>query len=127
MTREETVKVLSLLKAAYPSSYKDMNKQEANGVITIWATQFLNMPLDIVLIAINKLISKCKFPPSIAEVKESIEGLYVEAIAELKAFGWYMSDTEKSKYERIVSCCGCDKLKLNMHSIISGNGNLLTE
>ena len=33
MTREETVKILAILKAAYPNSYKGMTKEEANATI----------------------------------------------------------------------------------------------
>ena len=36
MTRDETTKVLALLKAAYPNSYKGMTKEEAMGTISIW-------------------------------------------------------------------------------------------
>lgn len=79
MTREEAIKMLSILKAAYPNSYKGMTKDEANGTINIWAMQFSNMPFNIVAIAVNKLISTNTFPPSINEVKEKIRSLYWEA------------------------------------------------
>ena len=79
MTRQEAIKVLSILKAAYPNSYKGLSKEEANGTINIWATQFANIPFNVVAIAINKIISTNTFPPSIGEVKEKIRGLYWEA------------------------------------------------
>ena len=79
MTRDETIKLLAILKAAYPNSYRGMTKDEANGTIAVWATQFSSMPARVVMIAINKLISKSTFPPSISEVKEEIRGLYWEA------------------------------------------------
>lgn len=79
MTREETIKLLAILKAAYPNSYKGMTKEEANGTITVWAIQFANIPSNIVMIAINKIISDSPFPPSISEVRDKIRGLYYEA------------------------------------------------
>ena len=79
MTREETIKILAILKAAYPNSYKNMTKDEANGTVTIWAMQFANIPADVVMIAINKLISTSPFPPAICEVKEKIKGMYWES------------------------------------------------
>lgn len=79
MTREEAIKTLSILKAAYPNSYKGMTKDEANGTVSVWATQFYSMPFDIVSIAVNKLISTNTFPPSINEVKQKIQSLYWEA------------------------------------------------
>lgn len=42
MTREDTIKVLAILKAAYPASYRNMSRDEANGTVMIWATQFAN-------------------------------------------------------------------------------------
>lgn len=83
MTRDEAIKILSILKAAYPNSYKGMTKDEANGTIMIWAAQFAKYPANVVLIAVNKLISTSVFPPSISEIKERIRGLYWEAMSEL--------------------------------------------
>lgn len=79
MTREEAIKILSVLKAAYPNSYRGMTKDEANGTIGVWAVQFNDIPYQVVSIAVNKLISTNTFPPSINEVKEKIQSLYWEA------------------------------------------------
>lgn len=79
MTREDAIKILSILKAAYPNSYRNMTKDEANGTISVWAAQFTKIPYEVVAIAINKLINTNTFPPSIHEVKEKIQGLYWEA------------------------------------------------
>lgn len=78
MTREEAIKVLAILKAAYPNSYRGMTKEEAHGTVAVWAAQFAKMPVSVVLIAVNKIISKNTFPPSINEVKDEIRGLYWE-------------------------------------------------
>lgn len=79
MTREETIKILAILKAAYPNSYKNMTKEEANGTVSIWAMQFAKIPAEVVMIAVNKLISTSPFPPAICEVKKKISGLYWES------------------------------------------------
>ena len=79
MTREETIKLLSILKAAYPNSYKGMTKEEASGTIAVWSMQFADIPANIMLIAVNKLISTSPFPPAISEVREKLRGLYYEA------------------------------------------------
>ena len=79
MTQKEATQILAILKAAYPNSYKGMTKEEAIGTVNVWATQFINMPASVVMIAVNKLISTNTFPPSIGEVKEKIRGLYFEA------------------------------------------------
>lgn len=84
MTREETIKVLAVLKAAYPNSYRGMTKDEANGTVAVWAAQFANIPVNVVMIAVNKLISTNNFTPSINEVKQRIGGLYWEVWQQLE-------------------------------------------
>lgn len=78
MTREETIKVLAIMKAAFPNSYRGMTKEEANGTVAVWTAQFANIPANVVMIAINKIISTSNFAPSINEVKQRISGLYWE-------------------------------------------------
>ncbi len=84
MTREETIKVLAILKAAYPNSYRGMTKEEANGTVAVWAAQFANIPVNVVMIAVNKLISTNNFTPTINEVKQRISGLYWEVWEQLE-------------------------------------------
>lgn len=83
MTRQEAIKILSVLKAAYPNSYRGMTKDEANGVVGVWASQFSELPYAVVSIAVSKLISTNAFPPTIAEVRGRIRELYWEAQCEL--------------------------------------------
>ena len=103
MTRDETIKILSLLKAAYPNSYKGMTKEEANGTIMVWASQFVNIPADVVLVAVNKLISTNTFPPAICEVKKKISGMYWESWQALEDHGKYnnLTDAQNATYQRI--------------------------
>lgn len=93
MTRDETIKVLAILKAAYPNSYRGMTKEEANGTVAVWASQFANIPVNIVMIAVNKHISTNTFPPSINEVKERIRGLYWET--------WEMLDFHHRGFKKL--------------------------
>lgn len=79
MTKEETLRVLAIMKAAYPASYNGMTKREAEGTVAIWSMQFANIPGDIVLMAVQKLISTSKFPPAISEVKDKIGNIHWEA------------------------------------------------
>ena len=69
MTDKEAIQVLAVLKAAYPNSYKNMTTAEAAGTVNVWAIQFANVPVEVVIIAVNKLIATSTFPPAISEVK----------------------------------------------------------
>ena len=103
MTKDETLKVLAILKAAYPSSYNGMTKREANGTVAVWCMQFADMPGDIVLMAVYKLISTNKFPPSISEVKDKIQSIHWEAYEVLRENKWDKSLPAETlaQYQRI--------------------------
>lgn len=104
MTKKEALQVLAILKAAYPNSYKGMSAEEASGTVSIWHMQFSDMPIDIVLMAIHKLISSCKFPPTVAEVKDKISSLHWEAyeqITGVRDSGGNTNSAEFRNLERI--------------------------
>lgn len=104
MTQKEATQILAILKAAYPNSYRGMTKDEAVGTVNVWATQFVDMPVNVVMIAVNKLISTNTFPPSIGEVKEKIRSLYFEARGELpyQHGGIYCNNTQEIPPERLA-------------------------
>lgn len=79
MTKKEALQILAILKAAYPSSYNGMTKEEATGTVAVWCMQFADIPAEIVMMAVHKLISTNKFPPSISEVKNRIQKIHWEA------------------------------------------------
>lgn len=93
MTKTETAQILAILKAAYPNSYKNLTAEDAAATVNVWTAQFANMPVSVVIVAVNKLISTNTFPPSIKEVKERIRGLYWEA--------WEMIDRHNRGFKRI--------------------------
>ena len=105
MTREETIKVLAILKAAYPNSYKTMSVDEANATATVWAVQFADMPAEAVMIAINKLIGTSPFPPAISEVKDRIKGLYWELLVVLQENKEIrtLTDEQEGKYRWLLN------------------------
>ena len=79
MTKAEAAKVLAILKAAYPNTFKNLTAEDAGATVNVWAAQFAKMPVSVVMVAIHKLISTNVFPPTITEVKERIRSLYWEA------------------------------------------------
>jgi len=79
MNEATATAILTLLKAAFPNNYKDLNRRDARGVISTWAEQLSDAPAEAVLLAVKKLIGTSTFPPSIAEVREKIVSLSREA------------------------------------------------
>lgn len=102
MTKEETLRVLAILKAAYPASYNGMTKREAEGTVAVWNMHFASIPGEIVLMAVHKLISTNKFPPTISEVKEKLTSLHWEARDMIySSVTDLLSEKDKELYRRI--------------------------
>lgn len=93
MTKAETAQILAILKAAYPNTFKSLTAEDATATVNVWAAQFANMPVSVVMVAVNKLISTNVFPPTITEVKERIRSLYWEA--------WEMIDQHKKGLQKL--------------------------
>ena len=102
MTKKEALQILAILKAAYPASYNGMTKEEATGTVAVWCMQFADIPAEIVMMAIHKLIATNKFPPSISEVKDKIGTIHHEASERLHSnLGEYLTGEERLRYQRI--------------------------
>lgn len=103
MTKKEALQILAILKAAYPSSYNGMTKEEATGTVAVWCMQFADIPAEVVMMAIHKLISTNKFPPSISEVKNKLESIHWEAYEALTDHSRtpFLSEENKKRYEKI--------------------------
>ena len=77
MTRDDTIDLLAVLKAAYPNFYRGMTAKEANGVVDLWHEMFKDQPVQIVGMAVKALIATDTkgFPPHIGAVKDAIRKL----------------------------------------------------
>ena len=80
-----------------------MTKEEANGTVMIWSMQFATPPADVVMVAVNKLISTSPFPPAISEVKNKISNLYWESWDALRMNKEHhtLTPEQESAYQRI--------------------------
>lgn len=76
---EKTIKeTLTILKLTYPNSFRDISKEEALLMIQMWKKDFENDDEEIFKKAIDRLRQKCKYIPSIAEIKSEIATLNVK-------------------------------------------------
>lgn len=71
MDRNETLKILSLIKVAFPNSYNKMSEDELKALTMLWETQFKDYEFEMVAIATNTYISEdlSGYAPTIAQVK----------------------------------------------------------
>lgn len=72
MTREDTIKILSILKASYPNFYKDMSKKDAETTVNLYTEMFGHNDSNLVATAIKELIQHQSYPPTIADIKNKI-------------------------------------------------------
>lgn len=75
MTLEETTKVMSVLKTAYPRYYDGIDAQTARQTVRLWASMLNDYSYELVINAVKALIAINKFPPVIADVIEKIQML----------------------------------------------------
>lgn len=80
MTQEETIKLLALIKLAYPNSYKDIDKDTQLATVKMWHRNFGDVPMPIMELALNHFIKASKFPPTIADICEELSHTYYEAL-----------------------------------------------
>ena len=73
MTREDTIKILSILKASYPNFYKDMSKKDAETTVNLYTEMFEHNDSNLVATAIKELIQHQSYPPTIADITQPYE------------------------------------------------------
>lgn len=101
MNRIETLTIMKVLQAAYPNFYKGMTKDSADGIVDLWATMFLDDPVEVVAVAVKSYIASDTkgFPPHIGAIKEAIGKLKApKETTEQEAWNMIKSATRNSLY-----------------------------
>lgn len=80
MNREESIKLLALIKVAYPTAYKDMDKETKLATVNMWQTTFQYVPYAIMEMAFNRFRMASKFPPTVAEMAEELVNVHYQAL-----------------------------------------------
>lgn len=104
MTTEEATKFLALIKVAYPTSYRDMDRDMVLATINMWQITFSDIPYVIMEMAFEKYRRKNKFPPTVADIFESLQNVYYSAVCDANiALGCGDSEIlKRCKY--VISC-----------------------
>jgi hypothetical protein len=97
MNKQEAVKLLALIKVAYPTAYRDMDEQSKKATVNMWAMSFPDVPYAIMEQALNHFRMTSKFPPTVAEMVEELKHIHYQA-AECALVGKNVGDRE------LVSC-----------------------
>ena len=79
MNKQEAVKLLALVKVAYPTAYRDMDEATKKATVSMWQMSFPDVPYPIMEQAFNHFRMVSKFPPTVAEMVEELRHIYYEA------------------------------------------------
>lgn len=124
MTREETIKVLAVLKAAYPAFYRGMKADELNGIVNLWASQFEGDDYKTVGAAVQAHIATDTkgYPPHIGAIKEAIRKItQPDEMSEMEAWGYVASALRNSGYNSVTEF---DKLPPVVRRIVGSPSQL---
>lgn len=79
MTAAEVNKLLALAKANYSYAFKTMSNQEKVLLVQSWTFALQDIPTDVVMMAFMQLLSKCKWLPTVAEIRQQAAKMHREA------------------------------------------------
>lgn len=124
MTREDTIKILSVLRGAYPGFYRDITKQEAESTIALWSSMFDEEPYELVGAAVKAFISGDSkgFPPAIGQIKERIRLItQPEEMTEQEAWSYVSKALRNSTYGSVEEF---QKLPAEVQAVVHDPGQL---
>lgn len=70
MTKEDTIKLVSIITVAYPNFDKFKDEKHIRGMVNLWASLFCDDDSHIVALAVKQHIATSKWPPAVAEIRE---------------------------------------------------------
>lgn len=79
MTKNEMVQIMAVISAAYPRFYDKQTETDKIAALRLWYRHFEYVDYNVMLKAVDAVISKNKFPPAIAEIYEKLNivlGIY---------------------------------------------------
>ena len=79
MNKQEAVRLLALIKVAYPTAYRDMDEASKKATVNMWQMSFQDVPYPIMEQAFNHFRMVNKFPPTVAEMVEELKHIYYAA------------------------------------------------
>lgn len=104
MTKQEAIKLLALIKVAYPTAYKDMDQASKQATVNMWAGSFPDVPYPVMEQAFNHFRMVSKFPPTVAEMVEELKHIHYQAL-ECAMVLKLVGDEEGAKRCRVIMAC----------------------
>ena len=126
MNKQEAIKLLALIKVAYPTAYKDMDEATKKATVNMWAGSFPDVPYPIMEQAFNHFRMVSKFPPTVAEMVEELKQIHYQALEGAMIYKTLGNAEEVERYRAIMACTSRYKDSSNLGLQLSSLPNLLT-
>lgn len=101
MNREETAQILNILRKAYPVFYKNITKEEADDVVSLWHTMFEGDDVLLVIAAVKAFIATDDkgYPPVIGVIKKKMREIsHPDTMSEMEAWHLVKKAASNSAY-----------------------------
>jgi len=89
MDKPETMRILAILRVAYPNFYKTMGADDYSDTVMLWCEMFKDDPFALVSAAVKTFIASDEkgYPPHIGAIKAAIVKLITpDAMTEMEAW-----------------------------------------
>ena len=104
MNKQEAVKLLALIKVAYPTAYRDMDDASKKATVNMWASSFPEVPYGIMEQAFNHFRMVSKFPPTVAEMVEELKKIHYQATEYAMVCAQVGNEADARQYRAIMEC-----------------------
>lgn len=102
MDRQEAIKLLALIKVAYPTAYRDMDQASKQATVNMWQMSFPDVPFLIMEQAFNHFRMVSKYPPTVAEMVEELRHINYQATENALICSSFGEREEVRRYEAII-------------------------
>lgn len=126
MNKQEAIKLLALIKVAYPTAYRDMDQASKQATVNMWAGSFPDVPYPIMEQAFNHFRMVSKYPPTVAEMVEELKKVHYQALEGAMIHKNLGNEEEVRNFRAIMACTSRYKDNSNLGLQLSSLPNLLT-
>jgi hypothetical protein len=115
MTDKEILRIINVLIIYYPSAYKDFTEEQMKLMVSLWKNKFNKYNYKEMATAIERISSKNKFCPSVAEILEELSVIrnpelqidideeWDQVIKVIRKYGSYKEDEGLSELKDITN------------------------
>lgn len=79
MTKEEALKLLELIRLAYPYAYRDLDEYHKLATVRMWLSSFPGTPYPLIEECFNRYRMENRYAPTVADINHELRAIRTEA------------------------------------------------